>query len=105
MNAPNLWQQLFIAFVALASLPAVIALLIKLRVFPLVAFWLIVDSFEGWAQANETLCIWLFVAFIAYPVLVWGFKLFRWWHEEQQWKQAMLSSAIPWYEVLPGQDK
>ena len=65
MNAPNLWQQLFIAFVALASLPALIALLIKLRVFPLVAFWLIVDIFEGWAQANETMCICLFVAFIA----------------------------------------
>lgn len=105
MNAPNLWQQLIIAFVALASLPAVITLLIKLRIFPLVAFWLIVDSFEGWAQANEILCIWLFAACIAYPVLVWGFKLFRWWHEEQQCKQAMLSSAIPWYEVETGQDK
>lgn len=105
MNAPNLWQQLLIAFVALASLPAVIALLIKLRVFPLVAFWLIVDSFKGWAQANETLCRCLFVAFIAYPVLVWGFKLFRWWHEEQQRKQAMLSNAIPWYAVSPGQDQ
>lgn len=99
MNAPSLWMQLLIAFVAIAALPAVTALLIKLRVFPLVALWLIVDSFEEWALANETVCLWLFVAFIAYPVLSWGFKLFRWWHEEQQCKQAMLSSAIPWYEV------
>lgn len=105
MNAPNLWQQLLIAFIAIVSLPAVITLLIKLRVFPLVALWLIVDSFEEWALANETLCLWLFVAFVAYPVLSWGFKLFRWWYEEQQCKQAMLSSAIPWYEVETGQDQ
>lgn len=105
MNAPILWQQLLIAFIAFVSLPAVIALLVKLRVFPLVAFLLIVHSFEGWAQTNETLCLWLFVAFIAYPVLVWGFKLFRWWHEEQQCKQAMLSSAIPWYAVSLRQDQ
>ena len=99
MNAPSLWIQLIIAFIAIISLPTVIVLLIKLRVFPLVVYWLVVDSFEGWAQSNESLCVWIFTACIAYPVLVWGFKLFHWWREEQQCKMAMLDSAIPWYEL------
>ena len=103
MNAPNLWQQLIIAVIAIALLPTVIALLIKLRVFPLVALWLIVDSFEEWAQANETLCTWLFVAFIAYPVIVWSVKFIRWWKEEQRLKYQMLATAIPWYELAPQQ--
>ena len=85
MNAPNLWQQLLIAFIAIVSLPAVITLLIKLRVFPLVALWLIVDSFEEWALANETLCLWLFVAFVAYPVLSWGLR----------WKALLVCTAVP----------
>lgn len=105
MNAPNLWQQLLIAFVAISALPAVIALLIKLRVFPLVAFWLVVDSFEEWALANESMCRWIFIACIAYPVLVWSFKIFRWWREEQRCRQAMLANAIPWYELALEQDQ
>ena len=94
MNAPNMWQQLLIAVVAFAALPAVVALLIKLRVFPLVVFWLVADSYEEWVMANETMCRWIFIACIVYPILVWAFKIYRWWREEQQCKMAMLARAI-----------
>ena len=105
MGAPSLWVQILIAFFAIAALPFIIALLIKLRVFPLVAFLLVVDSFEEWALANESMCKWILIACIAYPILAWGFKIFRWWREEQQCRQAMLASAIPWYELALEQDQ
>lgn len=96
MNVPSIWMQLIIAYVGFTLLPYIIALLIKLRVFPLVALWLVVDSFEEWALANGALCRWLFIAFIAYPVVVAIFKFVRWRIEERQLTNQILATAHYW---------
>lgn len=96
MNAPSIWMQLIIAYVGFTLLPYIIALLIKLRVFPLVSLWLVVDSFEEWALANGDLCRWLFIAFIAYPVIVAIFKFVCWRMEERQLTNQILATAHYW---------
>lgn len=95
MNAPTLWQQLLIAFIAIALTPTVIAILAKLRILPITVYLLVADSFPNLIADHKKLCLVLFVAFVAYPVLMWGRKLFRLWQEEREAREYLLATAIP----------
>ncbi len=95
MNAPNIWQQLLIAFLAVASIPAVITLLGKTHLLPLAVYLLTAYSFPLWASDNPILSTALLIACILYPVLVWGGKVFHWWQTEQQLRDRLLATATP----------
>ena len=95
MNAPTLWQQLLIACIAFSLLPTVIAILAKLRILPITVYLLVADSFPELIADHKKLCLVLFVTFVAYPVLVWGWKLFRMWQEEKEAREYLLATAIP----------
>ena len=95
MNAPNLWQQLLIAFFAIASLPAIITLLGKSHLLPLAVYLLVAYSFPLWVSDNPLVSTTLLIVSILYPVLVWGGKAVQWWQEEQRIRGKMLATAIP----------
>ena len=95
MNAPNLWQQLLIAFLAIASIPAVITLLGKLHLLPLAICLLAGYSFPLWVSDNPVLSAILLIVSILYPVLVWGGKVVQWWQEEQYLRGKLLATATP----------
>ena len=99
MNAPNLWQQLLIAFFAIASLPAIITLLGKSHLLPLAVYLLVAYSFPLWVSNNPLIStIWLILS-ILYPVLVWGGKAAQWWQEEQQLRGRLFATATPMNSV------
>ena len=95
MNAPNLWLQLLIAFLGVASLPAVIMILGKIHLLPLAVYLLAANSFPVWASDNPLVCTTLLIVSILYPVLVWGGKAVQWWQEEQCIRGKMLATATP----------
>ncbi len=95
MNAPNIWQQLLIAFLAVASLPAVITLLGKIHLLPLAVYLLAAYSFPLWASNNPLASTTLLIICILYPVLVWGGKAVQWWQEEHQLRGRLLATATP----------
>lgn len=95
MNAPTLWQQLLIAFIAISLIPTVIAILAKLRILPITVYLLVADSFPELIADHKKVCLALFVAFIAYPALMWGRKLFQLWKEERDARDYLLATAVP----------
>lgn len=107
MNAPNLWQQLLIAFLAIASIPAVITLLGKIHLLPLAIYLLAAYSFPLWVSDNMALSTILLILCVLYPVLVWGGKAVQWWQEEQYIRGRLLATATPLnsvQDVLEPQD-
>ena len=95
MNAPNLWQQLLIAFFAIVSIPAIITLLGKSHLLSLAVYLLVANSFPLWVSNNPLIStIWLILS-ILYPVLVWGGKAVQWWQEEQCIRGKLLATATP----------
>ncbi len=95
MNAPNLWQQLLIAFLAIVSIPAVITLLGKIHLLPLAICLLAAHCFPLWVSDNPVLSTILLIVSILYPVLVWGSKVVQWWQEEQYLRGRLLATATP----------
>lgn len=95
MSAPTLWQQLLIAFIAIALTPTVIAILAKLRILPITVYLLVADSFPNLIADHKKVCLVLFVAFLAYPALMWGCKLFQLWKEERDAREYLLATAVP----------
>lgn len=95
MNAPNIWQQLLIAFLAVASMPAVITLLGKIHLLPLAVYLLAAHSFPLWVSDNPFLSTAALIVSILYPVLVWGGKAVQWWQEEQQLRGRLFATATP----------
>ena len=95
MNAPNLWQQLLIAFLGIVSLPAVITILGKIHLLPLAVYLLAAYSFPLWVSDNPLVSTTLLIVSILYPVLVWGGKAVQWWQEEQYIRGKMLATATP----------
>ena len=95
MNAPNLWMQLLIAFLGVASIPAVISILGKIHLLPLAVYLLADYSFPLWASNNPIVSTTLLILSILYPVLVWGGKAVQWWQEEQCIRGKMLATATP----------
>ena len=95
MNAPNLWQQLLIAFLGIVSLPAVITILGKIHLLPLAVYLLAVYSFPVWVSDNPLVSTALLIVTVLYPVLVWGGKAVQWWQEEQYLRGRLLATATP----------
>ena len=95
MNAPNLWQQLLIAFLAVASIPAVIMILGKIHLLPLALYLLAAYSFPLWVRDNPVVSTVLLILCVLYPVLVWGGKVVQWWQEEQCIRGRLLATATP----------
>lgn len=95
MNAPNLWMQLLIAFLAVASIPAVITILGKIHLLPLAVYLLAAYSFPLWVSDNPFRSTVLLIVSILYPVLVWGGKAVQWWQEEQCIRGRLLATATP----------
>lgn len=95
MSAPPIWLQLLIALVAISLVPTVIAILAKLRILPITVYLLVADSFPELIADHKKLCLVLFVAFVAYPVLMWGRKLFQLWKEERDAREYLLATAVP----------
>ena len=95
MSAPNLWQQILIACIAFSLLPTVIAILARLHLLPITVYLLVADSFPELIADNKKICLVLFVVFIVYPVLMWGWKLYRLWKEEQEAREYLLATAVP----------
>ena len=95
MNAPNLWQQLLIAFLGIVSLPAVITILGKIHLLPLAVYLLAAHSFPLWVSDNPLVSTTLLILSILYPVLVWGGKAVQWWQEEQYLRGRLLATATP----------
>ncbi|MBP3683842.1 MAG: hypothetical protein J6J12_02605 [Oscillospiraceae bacterium] len=95
MNAPNLWQQLLIAFLGIVSLPAVITILGKIHLLPLAVYLLAAYSFPLWVSDNPLVSTALLIATVLYPVLVWGGKAVQWWQEEQYLRGRLLATATP----------
>ena len=95
MNAPNLWLQLLIAFLGVASIPAVITILGKIHLLPLAVYLLAAHSFPLWVSDNPLVSTTLLILSILYPVLVWGGKAVQWWQEEQCIRGKLLATATP----------
>ena len=93
MNAPNLWLQLLIAFLGVASIPAVITILGKIHLLPLAVYLLADYSFPLWASNNPIVSTTLLILSILYPVLVWGGKVVQWWQGEQYLRGKLLATA------------
>ena len=95
MNAPNLWLQLLIAFLGVASIPAVITILGKIHLLLLAVYLLAAHSFPLWVSDNPLVSTTLLIVSILYPVLVWGGKVVQWWQEEQYLRGKLLATATP----------
>jgi len=93
MNAPTIFQQLVIAFVGIASIPLVVAILAKIHLLPLSVYLLAVNSFPAWTQQRQTGCTVALILCIAYPALMWGAKIYRRWQEERYWRGYLLATA------------
>lgn len=105
MSAPNPWQQLLIFIVGISLLPAVIAILAKLRILPITVYLLIADSYPEWLYANKRTAVIWFAICVAYPVLTLAWKLFRSWKEEQEATEYLLATGHYWnapdFEAAP----
>ena len=95
MNAPNLWQQLLIAFLGIVSFPAVITILGKIHLLPLAVYLLAAYSFPVWVSDNPLVSTAVLIVTVLYPVLVWGGKAVQWWQEEQYLRGRLLATATP----------
>lgn len=93
MNAPTIFQQLVIAFIGIASIPLVVAILAKIHLLPLSVYLLAVNSFPAWAQQRQTGCTVALILCIAYPALMWGAMLYRRCQEERYWRGYLLATA------------
>ena len=94
MNAPSLWVQLLIAFLGIAALPAVIAMLAKIHLLPLAVSILLLYGAPTWAAEHRTGLIIALILSVVYPLLVLGSKTYRWWQEERYLRGRLLATAV-----------
>ena len=65
-------HQLLIVSLVILSLPIVVRILWKLRLFPLGCYFVATKLFwPRWATAHETICILLFIACILFFAVTW----------------------------------
>ena len=65
-------HQLLIVALVILSLPIVVRILWKLRLFPLGCYFVATKLFwPRWATAHETICILLFIACILFFAVTW----------------------------------
>ncbi len=98
MNAPSVWQQIVIALVGIASVPYVLALLVKIRLLPLTVYLLSVNIFTAWTAEHRTLCIVLLALCVLYPVGTVVLKIVQWRQEELEARAYLMSTARPLYQ-------
>ena len=77
-------HQLLIVSLVILSLPIVIRILWKLRLFPLGCYFVATKLFwPRWAEAHRTACILIFIACVLFFVLCWTIRYIRQKREEQ----------------------
>ena len=77
-------HQLLIVALVILSLPIVISILWKLRLFPLGCYFVATKLFwPRWAAAHRAVCILIFIACVLFFVLCWTIRYIRQKREEQ----------------------
>ena len=77
-------HQLLIVSLVILSLPIVVRILWKLRLFPLGCYFVATKLFwPRWAAAHKTACILIFIACVLFFVLCWTIRYIRQKREEQ----------------------
>lgn len=95
MKAPSLWVQLFIAILAIGSLPTVISILAKIHLLPFAVSLLLAYGAPAWAAEHQKVLAVMLILSTLYPMLVWGSKIYGWWQEEQYLRGKLLATATP----------
>ena len=96
-------HQLLIVALVILSLPIVISILWKLRLFPLGCYFVATKLFwPRWAAAHQTACILLFIACILFFAVTWIVHFVRKRREEQ-----IMAELIHHYtkDLKPGESR
>ena len=96
-------HQLLIVALVILSLPIVVRILWKLRLFPLGCYFVATKLFwPRWAEAHRTACILLFIVCILYFAVTWIVHFVRKRREEQ-----IMAELIHHYtkDLKPGESR
>ncbi len=96
-------HQLLIVSLVILSLPIVVRILWKLRLFPLGCYFVATKLFwPRWAAAHQTVCILLFIACILFFAVTWIVHFVRKRREEQ-----IMAELIHHYtkDLKPGESR
>ena len=96
-------HQLLIVALVILSLPIVVRILWKLRLFPLGCYFVATKLFwPRWAKAHRTVCILLFIACILFFAVTWIVHFVRKRREEQ-----IMAELIHHYtkDLKPGESR
>ena len=96
-------HQLLIVALVILSLPIVVRILWKLRLFPLGCYFVATKLFwPRWAEAHRTVCILLFIACILFFSVTWIVHFVRKRREEQ-----IMAELIRHYakDLQPGESR
>ena len=96
-------HQLLIVALVILSLPIVVRILWKLRLFPLGCYFVATKLFwPRWAAAHRTACILIFIACVLFFVLCWTIRYIRHKREEQ-----IMAELIHHYtkDLKPGESR
>ena len=96
-------HQLLIVALVILSLPIVVRILWKLRLFPLGCYFVATKLFwPRWAEAHRTVCIPLFIACILFFAVTWIVHFVRKKREEQ-----IMAELIHHYakDLQPGESR
>ena len=96
-------HQLLIVALVILSLPIVVRILWKLRLFPLGCYFVATKLFwPRWATAHRTVCILIFIACVLFFVLCWTIRYIRQKREEQ-----IMAEFLHYYtkDLKPGESR
>ena len=96
-------HQLLIVSLVILSLPIVVRILWKLRLFPLGCYFVATKLFwPRWAAAHRTACILIFIACVLFFVLCWTIRYIRQKREEQ-----IMAEFLRYYtkDLKPGESR
>ena len=96
-------HQLLIVALVILSLPIVVRILWKLRLFPLGCYFVATKLFwPRWAAAHQTACILIFAACVLFFILCWTIRYIRQKREEQ-----IMAGLIHHYtkDLKPGESR
>ena len=96
-------RQLLIVALVILSLPIVVRILWKLRLFPLSCYFVATKLFwPRWALAHRTACILIFIACVLFFVLCWTIRYIRQKREEQ-----IMAEFLHYYtkDLKPGESR
>ena len=96
-------HQLLIVALVILSLPIVVRILWKLRLFPLGCYFVATKLFwSRWATAHETICILLFIACIQFFAVTWIVHFVRKKREEKIFADVIRHYAK---DLQPGESR